>query len=507
MRIGITPAVLAIAGSLCAHRLHAQCADGTPPPCRRAVPGARATPPANSVAVLYFSSTSRDTGDSYLADGLTDEIVVRLARVRRLDVKSRNEVRLVAAATTADSRALLQRLNVAYLVSGSVQPAGGGLRVRVELTRGESMRAVWGATFQRADTDLASVTAVIADSVARGVIGQLLPDERDVVKRGGTRNAAAYDLYLRALAASRHFDYDSFMRAEGLLAEAVRIDSTFTDAWAVRSDLWGWIADAYAPPPVAYPRSRQNAARALRLDSTNALAWASESSVRLFYDWNAQGALEAANRAVRLDPRDPAVQVSVGVALALVGDTIGAVNALERAFLLDTLDERMARVVPQFLDFFAGRPDEAIRLARRIDQGPLFDHSSEMVALFNAGRCAEAHEIAVKRFPDSRRRLEFFECPHPGPAASARVDSILARTGSYSPYLRAFNVAVDYLVAGNVDKALPWLERALADRDWCVRWNWINIEKLPGMAPILADPRLVALRKRALTAAPPAPLP
>src|SRR5262249_15335858 len=100
----------------------AQCPDGTPPPCRRQT--APRVPPANSVAVLYFGSTSSDSSDSYIADGLTDEIIVRLARVQRLDVKSRNEVRRLA--NTRDTRTLLQQLDVAYLVSGSVQPTPTG---------------------------------------------------------------------------------------------------------------------------------------------------------------------------------------------------------------------------------------------------------------------------------------------------------------------------------------------------------------------------------------------
>jgi len=500
MRIRLARGLVATVGCLFAHALRAQCSDGTPPPCPGRNTSAQvAPPPPNTVAVLYFTSTSTNKSDSYIGDGLTDEIIVRLARVRRLEVKSRNEVRLVATAAPSDAAALLRKLNVAYLVSGSVQPTHAGLRVRVELTRGDGMRAMWGAAFQRADTDLAAVTAAIADSVAQGVIGQLLPDERQVVRRGGTRNAAAYDLYLRALAASRHFDYDSFLRAEGLFAEAVRLDSTFSDAWAARAYLWGWIADSYAPPPVAYPRSRENAAHALRIDSTNALAWATEADVRLFYDWNPTGALEAATRAVRLDPRLPAAPLAMGFARALLGDTAAAVDAMERAFELDTLDEGMAQAVPLFLEMFAGRSDDAVQLARRIDKGPLVDLMSEIAALMYAGRCAEAHALALRRFPASPRLLNYYACPHPGPAASAHVDSVLARTGSYSPYLRAFTVAFDYLVAGNVDKALPWLERAIADRDWAVRWSWFNIDKLPGMSPILADARIVELRKRVET--------
>jgi hypothetical protein len=400
---------------------------------------------------------------------------------------------------------MLRRLHVAYLVSGSVQPTRAGLRVRVELTRGEGMRAMWGATFQRADTDLAAVTAAIADSVAQGVIGQLLPDERQVVKRRGTRSAAAYDLYLRGLAASRHFDYDSFLRAEGLFAEAVRIDSTFADAWAERGDLWGYIADAYASPRLAYPKARANAVQALRYDSTNALAWATESAVRFFYDWNAAGALDAAQRAVRFDSLHPAAQFALGVARGVLGDTATSVAALERAFLLDTLDERMARVMPQFLSITSNHPDDALRMARRIYNGPLADSLGEPDALMNAGRCAEALALALERFAGAAWTKRYYACPSADPAVLAQADSTLARMASRGTYVRAFAVAFNYLRANDVEKALPWLERSLLDRDWVVRWGWSPTERLPGMPAILADPRIVAFRKRAQSASLPIP--
>jgi TolB-like protein len=116
--------------------LRAQCADGSPPPCDRVAVRA---PASNSVAVLYFDNLSRDTADAYLADGLTEEIIVRLGQIRRLDVKSRYEVRRVRGYAGGDPAVLGRSLNAANIVSGSVQKAGGRVRVRVE---GESIPVV-----------------------------------------------------------------------------------------------------------------------------------------------------------------------------------------------------------------------------------------------------------------------------------------------------------------------------------------------------------------------------
>ena len=102
--------------------LAGQCPDGSAPPCSRAAVRA---PAPNSVAVLYLDNLSRDTADAFLADGLTEEIIIRLGQVQRLEVKSRFEVQRFRGRASPQAPPTLGRaLNAAYLVSGSVQRAG-----------------------------------------------------------------------------------------------------------------------------------------------------------------------------------------------------------------------------------------------------------------------------------------------------------------------------------------------------------------------------------------------
>jgi tetratricopeptide (TPR) repeat protein len=289
-----------------------------------------------------------------------------------------------------------------------------------------------------------------------------------------------------------------------LFAEAVRIDSTFAAAWAARSVLWTWISDAYVAPTVGYPRARDNAARALRLDSTSAMAWSSESSARAFYDWDPHGALDAATRAVRINPREPDAQFMVAVSYALLGDTTAAVAAFERAFDLDSLDGRLAVAVPLFLTLFAGRSNEAMQIARRVSRGPLQLPFSEPRVLFYAGDCEAALGLALKERPGALSE-RFFKCPDPGPEAVAAADSTVARDAATKSYLSPWSAAYEYLLAGDVNKALPWLERALMYREWPVRFGWFNIAKLPRMDVVMSDPRLETIRQRAESARPPVP--
>ena len=130
-RFVLAATVLSVSPSV---RLSAtQCPDGAPPPCRGAT--RPAAPALNSVAVLYFENATRDTNDAYLSDGITEEIISRLAGIERVTVRSRYLVRRYRGAALEDPAAVGRALNVTYLVSGSVRRAGGRLRVNAELIR------------------------------------------------------------------------------------------------------------------------------------------------------------------------------------------------------------------------------------------------------------------------------------------------------------------------------------------------------------------------------------
>src|SRR6058998_3811538 len=172
--------------------LTAQCPDGSAPPCRAARVDAGRKPGVvpNSVAVLYFDNLSRDTADAYLADGLTEDIIVRLGQIERLAVKSRNAVKRFRERAAEDPAVLGRSLGVAYLVSGSVRRAGARLRVTVQLVRAADGLQVWGDVFDRSSGELLSIGEENARAVAAAVAGRLLPAERSRLASQPTRQPA-----------------------------------------------------------------------------------------------------------------------------------------------------------------------------------------------------------------------------------------------------------------------------------------------------------------------------
>ena len=303
----------------------AQCPDGTPPPCGRASVPARA-PARNSVAVLYFDNDSRDTSDTYLAQGLTEEIIDRLGEVGRLTVKSRFAVRRFRDAPDAGVRAVGRELAVAYLVTGSVQRAGSRLRVHAELARTATGDRVWGQQYERGDGDVFAVMSDIAQHVAAGVTGSLLPAERAALGARPTASRDAYDHLLRGDLLLAQRTPVSVRQAVAEYEAATRLDPGAAAAWARMSVAYGvlvqrgWTRDGRPADDTLSARGIAAASRALALDSTSSDAWMAEGYAAMLRDplaW--EGAEAGFRRAVALNPRN-------AEAWHQLGDLLGAME-------------------------------------------------------------------------------------------------------------------------------------------------------------------------------------
>src|SRR2546425_8029921 len=229
-QVGHRLAVAVVLATVVAGLAHAQCPDGSPPPCRSA---AVAVPSPTSLAVLYFDNASPDSTDDYLAEGLTEAIIAQLGQVGRISVKSRSAVRRFRGANVPDPPVIGRALGVAYLVTGSVQRAGHALRVTIELAHTTTGMRVWGDQFVGADDSLFALEDKIARRVAEGVAGRLLPTERRAVAAvRATRNPEAYEHFLRGNYGLAQRTSTGMARATAEYRQAAALDSGFVSALA-----------------------------------------------------------------------------------------------------------------------------------------------------------------------------------------------------------------------------------------------------------------------------------
>lgn len=317
-----------------------QCPDGTPPPCGREA--ARA-PAANSIAVLYFANTSRDSADDYLADGLTEEIILRLQQVPRLTVKSRFESQRVRGRRVAPAT-LGRQLGARYLVNGTIQRAGERLVVRVELTRADQGVGVWSERYDRTSASVLDVIDDVARGVASGVAGQLLPEEVASLSRRPTVDPGAYEAFVRGNVYLAQRSSSALARAAAQYAAAYERDPRLRialarEAYAYALGIALGVGDLPRDSVVALADVATERARRLAADLAD--TWIAEGFRLLVRALLLPGedrlldGVAALARAVAIDPRSAEARHQYGQGLAVAGPDSAALAEYRRALELE----------------------------------------------------------------------------------------------------------------------------------------------------------------------------
>jgi TolB-like protein/tetratricopeptide (TPR) repeat protein len=490
-----------VAASLLTFRaLAAQCPDGSPPPCGHAGPRA---PAPNSVAVLYFDDLSRDTSDAYVADGMTEELITRLGQIDRLQVKSRTAVQRYRGRPIDDPAVVGRTLNVAHLVSGTVQQGGGRLRVTVELTRAASGMRIWGESYERPTDDLMAVEAEIAQAIAQGVGGRLAPGERRSLAVRATRNPGAYDHFLRGNSfLARRTPADVRLAIEQY-EQAVHLDSTFTGAlarigyaYALFLD-WGWPFPGLTWDSVL-TRGFAVADRALALDSSAADAWMARGYLLSFRNPRTfEGVNAAFQRAIALDPRNAEAHHQYGYLLLYSGGSAGGRAEEERALALEP--ERPISLLTLASERrFAGRFDEARTLvdsALAVDPGAGYAYARRSLwrpVTDVTGARADAEAAVRLRSADYPIEAEaaLAAAEFRGgdiAAARARLERLSRSLVVVGPQA-GYCTAMAFAVTGDGEGALAVLERMVPRG--AVLWS---IMRDPWFDAIRTDPRFLRL--------------
>ena len=447
-----------------------QCPNGTPPPCG----GRRAAPPANSVAVLYFENASGDSADAYLADGLTEEIITRLSGVERLTVRSRYLVHRYRGVALEDPALVGRALGVTYLVSGSLRRAGGRLRVNADLIRASGGTEVWGHEFDQQGGDVFAIQAAVAADVASGIVGRLLPTERQTLAERPTSSAAAYDAYLLGRYYWGKRTTQDLVRAAGSFQQAIAADSGFARAWSGLADSYVLFLPSEYDVPGINPDSilalaERAARRALALAPDLGEAYTSLGEI-LEYQSRWDEARSAFERGVALSPQYPTAHLWYGYDLEVRDRWNDAVREFEAARALDPSsvvtvvslaaaydgDERPADAAATFAQARALAPDHLLVVAfgaahdlYRGDYDALAADQERLLRLSGTDSAAAAVFAARLRDPARREAALRESAGQAGAAAAWSVvvhemldgdDSVVAFLARVTPDLKRSGV-------------------------------------------------------------------
>jgi TolB-like protein/Flp pilus assembly protein TadD len=191
--------------------------------------------PDKSIAVLPFQNLSEEKGNAYFAEGIKDEILTKLAAVRDLKVISRTSTAKYQSKPD-NLKSVAQELGVATILEGAVQKAGDKVRVNVQLIDARANRHLWAKSYDRDLKDVLAVESEVSQEIAEALQANLSSTESHALASAKTRDAEAYDLFLRGESewhqAESRLDVDAYDRTEGFYRQALARDPNFAEASA-----------------------------------------------------------------------------------------------------------------------------------------------------------------------------------------------------------------------------------------------------------------------------------
>ena len=422
----------------------------------------------NSIAVLPFVNMSDDPGNEYFSDGLSEELLNALVRIGGLKVTGRTSSFAFKNRNT-DLREVGRLLNVANVLEGSVRKYENRVRITAQLIKTDDGYHLWSATFDRDLDDIFAIQEEIADRVTGALQVALLgPGEGDV-GASAERNAEAYEEYLRGMYIYQRNidDQEGLARARDYFARALEIDANYVDAYWGMFKTWDrWHRNGHGPYEESAEQIAFYAAKLKQLapGSEQALSANARSatihgdplqaseilddavkrypgSTRILARYGGQtvilgnydDGIAALREAIRLDPLSLEYMSNMGSLLHRAGDCEGARQTMDRAMGLDTLAGRVRYHLAMCIFETTGDASQALEIAS--DEPLGFMHDTALAIL--------QHHLGDTE------------------SAQQQVDNMVAVYGDSA----AYQYGQVYAQWGDTDKALGWLETALAIRD------------------------------------------
>lgn len=438
-------------------------------------------PPTNSIAVMPFVNTSKNDGDEYFSDGLTEELIGTLAKVRGLHVTARTSA-FAFKGQDQDIRIVGQRLNVRNILEGSVRRENNRVRIAVQLINVESGFNIWSESF---DSELGSVLGV-QQSIARSIVDalriQLAPDIEEHFGKGPTVNPDAYDLYLRGRYHWARFSEGGFRQSVDAFKRAIVADPDFASPHAGLATVYSFMGYfGLMEPGEAYDLSFREANSALALDPNSSEALIARGMAWLVHKWDWEKARQDLTRALELSPNFSQAHWALSLYQSVVDPSAGLDTALE-ALSLDPLSLPITHAVAM-RHFSLGNLEEAKKTAdRMVELDPDFAPAHWVMGLVNMvdGR----YETAIEELTQS------VELSGGIPSTLAALAYANAKSGNTSQALElleqlkslgglpqrgpapALQIAYVYEGLGRNEDALDWLDQAFEQRDpWLIHLN------------------------------------
>ena len=419
------------------------------------------------IAVLPFVNISPDKESDYFSDGLTEDLISNLSRLKGMSVVPRtNSIRYKGS--TLDIDEIGHELGARYIIEGTVRRHMDDLRITANLIDVASSMQLWSDRYKGKMADVFDIQETVSREIVDALSLKLTPTEKVALTRRSTNNADAYDLYLRGREALIRQTKTSFEIATQLFQQAIRLDPRYAQAHAGLAEAYAARCLYFARDEALLDKAIESSLKALMYDESIADAYAALGVAYLVRE-DFDAALESCRKAIQLDP-----------------DSAIGLYALSRVYMVtgrfpDAV-ETCRKLVEVNPDFYPGMLGLQTSYAAIGDTAAAMDITRRMVEFFprylaRVPDDARAHLLFAGYLAELGQREQ----------ALLEADTGLALGGNDAVML--YNFCCVYCLLGETEKAIELLAQAFAAGYGNSQWARVD----PDLDVIRGDPRVVAL--------------
>ncbi len=441
-----------------------------------------------SIAVLPFADISPEKDNEYFSEGLTEEIIANLSRLRMLRVVSRTSVMQYDRADKT-MKQIAGDLAVHFILEGSVRKHGSELRITTQLVDALQDTTLWSETYRGTLEDIFDIQETVASKIAKALKVRLTPGEKKTLKRHPTVNTEAYQSYLKGRFFWNKRNKASLGTAIRYFEESIAKDPNYALAWAGLADAYFLLSEyGHVTRRDTYPRSKSAIEKALELDDQLAEAHASLASLMMLDEWDWTNAGKQFERAIDLKPNYATAHHWYAEWLLYMGREEEAIREITQAALLDPLSAAILKDMGIIL-YYTRRYDTAIEEGKKsLELDPGFASAHRLLSLAYGGKGMYVEAIAENQ--------KWGEAGGDHTEVMLGLAQLLAVSGKRGEAMTIVEkMPQEQIASGKVYRGLALVYAALADHDSAFHWLEKAYEiRADSLCSLNVDPKLETIR-------------
>ena len=450
------------------------------------------------IAVLPLVNISPDPQDEYFADGMTEELISTLSRIRGLRVIARTSV-MQYKRTSKSITDIGRELKVETILEGSVRKAANKLRITAQLINVANQEHLWSEDYDRELQDVFAIQSSVAQQVASALKVELLAGDKEQMNKRPAQNLEGYTLYLKGRYCWNKFSEEGLQSSIMYFQQAIDRDPLYGLAYAGLAVSYATLGVNYLPPSEAFPKAKVAAETALAVDSDLPEGHAVWGAIKVFFDWDWVTAERELRRALEINPNDATAHQAFAYCLEVTGRPKEALAEIQVAHELDPLSLVInCDVGIRF--YFARRYDLAIeQYQRTLEMEPDFPiahvwlgRAYEQKGMFQEAVGAYQKQVLILSGDGERAAALGHAYAVSGLMGALRHQLNELKQLSTQRYVAPLDIASIYARLGEHEQAFEWLEKAYQDRFSLLPWLKLD----PRFDSLHSDSRFVTLLKK-----------